>query len=140
MRRNEVFLSKDLLQAVESCEFAFGYGDHEQASPTQFTVFFDAGLEGDMTVAEINLFEHAFCRKGFILVEVAEGTVGACGLECLVVQNFCNNKVFCASITIDQADFLTDCKLRKIPARKVIVHKQTNIAESGNNAKLSLLS
>ena len=69
-------LSVDLVQEVETGKFAFGNRDHEQASPTQFAVLLDAGLEGDVAVAEVDPLEHALGGEGFFLVEVAKGTVG----------------------------------------------------------------
>ena len=94
------------------CPDMFRYGDNEQASPTGIAIEIDAGLEGDVPVTKVNAFEHLLGAQGFILfVDVAEGTVGAGGLQGLIVQDFGDDEGFDLSIAKDEAYFLPNCKL-----------------------------
>ena len=77
---NRAILLSDLVQAVKSGKFAFRNCDHKQASPTQFAILFDAGLECNMAVAKIYTLKHAFSSEGLIGIEASEGAIRAIGL------------------------------------------------------------
>lgn len=51
---------------------AFWDGDHEEASPTQIAISFDAGLKSDASVAVIDALEHLLGGEGLFLLKVAE--------------------------------------------------------------------
>ena len=74
-----------------------------------------------MAVTKIDTLEHLLCRQGLILAQVSEGTVGAGGLQSLVAHYFGNNEGLRFPITIHQAYFLSNGKLREQLSREVIV-------------------
>ena len=96
---------------VKTLIFAFRDGDHEQSPPALIAFRLDAGLEGDVSLSEVNPFEHLLGGENFIPGKAAEGTVGAGGLQCLIVQDFRNNEGFHTAVTVHQTDLLTDFEL-----------------------------
>ena len=126
-RKSEVFILSG--EEGHCCGFGFRNCDHEQASPAQFTVLCDAGLEGEVAIAKVHSFEHILSGEGFILAQVAERAVGAVGLQSLILENFGNYEIFDAAIAVDQADLLPNFELEERSAREMVVRQKTDVSK-----------
>jgi len=91
--------------------------DDEQPTPAGIPICIDAGLEGEMAVAEISTPEHLVGRNGFVnVVEAAEGAIRACRQHGLVTQDIGNHKGLDFSITVNEVNLLADGEVReKLP-------------------------
>jgi hypothetical protein len=113
------------------------YGDDKQTTPTQIAIPFDAGLKGDIPVAEEDALEHLLHGEDCVGFEVAEGTVRAVGLESLILENFVDDEILYLAVAINEADFISHFQVKKGSAGKVVMGKQSGGSVLARHAELS---
>ena len=85
-----------------------------------------------MAVALVGAIEHLPNAEDFLLVvQALKGAVGIFGVKGLVAQDFGYDERFNSTIFVDQLQFLTDLQPGKLPAGKIVVRQQTDIALGG---------